>query len=60
MEQKLQSATSQEVSRASNAHYQAESEIMDHIRSMTLAGKKQLAMKMSQHVVDAEKESKSK
>jgi hypothetical protein len=59
MEQKLATATSQEVSRASNAHYQAENEIMDHIRGMTLQGKKKLAEKMPFHAQDAEKEAKN-
>jgi len=58
MEQRLAQATSQEVSRASNAHYQAENEIMDHIRGMSLAGKRHLALVMGQHVQASEKAAK--
>lgn len=58
MENKLATATSQDVNRASSAHYSAENEIMDHVRNMTLQGKRKLAEKMGQHASDAEKEAK--
>lgn len=58
METKLATATSAEVNRASNAHYVLETEIMDHIRNMTLQGKRALADKMAFHAGEAEKEAK--
>lgn len=60
MESKLAQATSAEVSRASNSHYNIESEIMDHVRNMSLQGKRALADKMAFHVADAEKNARSK
>jgi len=44
--------------RAVDAHYQVESEIMSHVRNMTLQGKKKLADKMAQHTSEAEKAAK--
>lgn len=57
MEMKTGQLTSKEASRASNEHYDAENEIMGHLKNMTLAGKKQLAKNMPQHVDDAEEQS---
>jgi hypothetical protein len=59
MEIKTASLTADEARRASTAHYDVENQIMDHVRGMTLAGKRTLAMKMSDHVNDAEKEAKA-
>jgi hypothetical protein len=60
MESKLATATASEVGRASNAHYQVDQEIMDHVRNMSLQGKRKLADKMPFHAADAEKEAKTK
>ena len=57
MEMKTGQLTSREAQRASNEHFEAESEIMQHVKNMTLAGKKQLAKNMPQHVDDAEEQS---
>lgn len=53
-------AKSSDVSRASDAHYQLDSEIASHVRNMSLQGKRALADKMAGHVADAEKEAKQK
>lgn len=58
MEQKMASSTATDASRAMSQHYAAEGDIQDHVRNMTLAGKRKLAEKMAQHVKDAEAEAK--
>ncbi len=60
MEAKMGSATSQDVNVASQQHYNAENEIMAHVKNMTLAGKKALANKMADHAAEAENDAKSK
>lgn len=54
MESKLGTSTSSDVSAASQQHYAAENQIMEHVRGMTLAGKKKLASQMEVHCKNAE------
>lgn len=46
MEQKLATATSSQVSRAQQRHYDLESQIMNNLRDLTLAQKEALAAKL--------------
>ncbi len=59
MEMKMGQVTSGQAQDAQQQHYAAENEIMSHVKNMTLAGKKQLASKMGDHVAAAEQDCKS-
>lgn len=54
MELKTGQLTADEARRAASAHYDAENQIMDHVRGMTLAAKRKLIDKMPDHVKAAE------
>lgn len=59
MEMKLGQSTHSDAQKASNAHYDANNQIMEHVNSMTLAGKKKLLEKMPDHVAAAESDAKA-
>jgi hypothetical protein len=59
MEMKMGNSTVEDARRASMAHYDVENQIMDHVKAMTLAGKRKLAENMGQHAQDDEKSAKS-
>ncbi len=58
MEMKLGQVTHDEAAKANNAHYDANNQIMDHIKNMTLAGKRKLIEKLPDHVKTAESDAK--
>jgi hypothetical protein len=56
VETKTGQLTSGQARNALDAHYEAENQIMNHVKSMSLAGKQKLAAKMPDHVAAAESE----
>lgn len=58
MEQKLATATSQDISMASNQHYNLESIIRDAVSRMSLAGKRVLADRITQYCLSCEEDVK--
>jgi hypothetical protein len=59
MNMKLGQATSDQTNAAQSAHYAAESAIMGHVKTMSLAGKQLLASRMPAHADAAETDCKS-
>jgi hypothetical protein len=58
VEMKLATATSNDISMASNQHYNLEATIRDAVSRMTLAGKRVLADKIVDYCAECEKEAK--